>query len=39
MGMGDHFDICRVFEMSKFDIVRLTCILILLRDLIRFGNN
>ena len=25
--MDDHFDICRVFEISKFDIARLTCIL------------
>ena len=24
--MDDHFDICCVFEISKFDIVRLTCI-------------
>ena len=24
--MDDHFDICRVFEISKFDIARLTCI-------------
>ena len=24
-GMDDHFDICRVFEISKFDIARLTC--------------
>ena len=23
--MDDHFDICRVFEINKFDIVRLTC--------------
>ena len=23
--MDDHFDICRVFEVSKFDIARLTC--------------
>ena len=23
--MDDHFDICRVLEMSKFDIARLTC--------------
>ena len=21
-GMDDHFDICRVFEISKFDIAR-----------------
>ena len=25
--MDDHLDICRVFEISKFDIARLTCIL------------
>ena len=25
--MDDHFDICRVFEISKFDIARLTCII------------
>ena len=25
-GMDDHFDIARVFEISKFDIARLTCI-------------
>ena len=25
-GMDDHFDICCVFEISKFDIARLTCI-------------
>ena len=24
--MDDHFDIARVFEISKFDIARLTCI-------------
>ena len=24
--MDDHFDICHVFEIRKFDIVRLTCI-------------
>ena len=24
--MDDHFDICHVFEISKFDIARLTCI-------------
>ena len=24
-GMDHHFDICRVFEISKFDIARLTC--------------
>ena len=24
--MDDHYDICRVFEISKFDIARLTCI-------------
>ena len=24
-GMDDHFDICGVFEISKFDIARLTC--------------
>ena len=24
--MDAHFDICRVFEISKFDIARLTCI-------------
>ena len=24
--MDDHFDICREFEISKFDIARLTCI-------------
>ena len=24
--MDDHFDICGVFKMSKFDIARLTCI-------------
>ena len=23
--MDDHLDICRVFEISKFDIARLTC--------------
>ena len=23
--MDDHFDICHVFEISKFDIARLTC--------------
>ena len=23
--MDDHFDICRVFEINKFDIVWLTC--------------
>ena len=23
--MDDHFDICCVFEISKFDIARLTC--------------
>ena len=23
--MDDHFDIYRVFEISKFDIARLTC--------------
>ena len=23
-GVDDHFDICRVFEISKFDIERLT---------------
>ena len=27
--MDDHFDICRVFEISKFDIARLTCIVII----------
>ena len=27
-GIDDHFDICRVFEISKFDIARLTCIYI-----------
>ena len=25
-GMDDHLDICCVFEISKFDIARLTCI-------------
>ena len=25
--MDDHFDIGRVFEIGKFDITRLTCIL------------
>ena len=25
-GMDDHFDICRVLEISNFDIARLTCI-------------
>ena len=25
--MDDHFDISRVFEIGKFDITRLTCIL------------
>ena len=25
--MDDHFDICRVFKISKFDIARLTCTL------------
>ena len=25
MGMDDHFDIARVFEIGKFDITRLTC--------------
>ena len=24
--MDDHFDIARVFEIGKFDIMRLTCI-------------
>ena len=24
--MNDHCDICRVFEISKFDLARLTCI-------------
>ena len=24
--MDNQFDICRVFEISKFDIARLTCI-------------
>ena len=28
-GMNDHFDIGSVFEIGKFDIKRLTCILIL----------
>ena len=27
LGMDNHFDICSVFEISKFDIARLTCIL------------
>ena len=26
--MDDQFNICRVFEISKFDIARLTCITI-----------
>ena len=26
--MDDHFDIGRVFEIGKFDITRLTCILV-----------
>ena len=25
-GMDDHFDLARVFKISKFDIARLTCI-------------
>ena len=25
LGMDDHFDIGRVFEIGKFDITRLTC--------------
>ena len=29
-GMDDHFDICCVFEISKFDIARLTCTMSLL---------
>ena len=27
-GMDYHFDICHVFEISKFDIARFTCIYI-----------
>ena len=30
--MDDHFDICRAFEISKFDIAWLTCTTILCRE-------
>ena len=30
--MDDHFDICHVYEISKFDIARLACILLSLME-------